>query len=1099
MLRKIAAAALLPIACAQVFAQHPQLVLQTGHPGGPSTIAFSSDGRLIASSGSDETIQLWETSTGRGLRTLRAFDRSVATFAMDGKTVWAVSGTALKEWDIATGRELRSLQFANPSNTFGSAFAPGKRMYATGGDDTIVRLWDTGTGRLIRALPSRPMKIYSLAFSGDGKTLVAGGYDATLRLWDAETGTPRPVVVRSGIVSWIALDPQATVIAGGAVLDRTIRLWDAKTGALARTLAAHTGEVSYAIFSPDGKRLASLANDKTIRIWNPATGELLRALKGESPMTFSADGSLLAVRTDGDITLLNASTGVPVRTLRGRTEAAARIAFSPDGKMLAYSNRGRQRTVKLWNISSGREHSTMKGEQAAVGSESVAFSPDSRSIVSGETFTTAKIWDAETGAEKVTVGERSPTGNPAGELSHSIVYTADGQYLISVDSTGRVTFWNAATGKALGRFDSSRAEFNAIAVSADGRALATAGYGKGTLSKGGIALWDIATGRIRATLPHPGVIETVAFSSDGGKLASGGEDGTIRLWNVATGAAARVIKASKQEIRAVAFTPDGSKLVSGGRDAMVRVFDVGTGVGLHAMPTGSDGVFSIAVSADGRIAASGDFDAGVKLWDIATGRELARVIAVDERDWLVITPDGLFDGSPGAWNLVMWRFGANTFDVLPAEAFFNEFFHPGLLTDLLEGRRPVASRDIAARDRRQAQLRISTSAGAVMKTREIALGIEVQKAEAGAQDVRLFRNGSLVSVWHGDVLKGARSVRLETRVTVVAGENRFTAYAFNRDNVKSTDVSLTVTGDASLKRPGNSWLLAIGVDQYANEDFNLKYAAADALFFASGWKYEHEMLRRYEKVEALFMSDKDATKQGILRDLSAFAKRAQPEDTLALYFAGHGIAHQSQFYLVPHDLGYEGAIESLDEAGLRRILSHSISDRELEQALEKVDAGRILLVIDACNSGQALEAAEKRRGPMNSRGLAQLAYEKGMYVLTAAQSHQAALEVSRLGHGLLTYALVEEGLRKRLADVRPRDREIRVAELFDYATERVPHIQRDTMREGARGLKVQQIAFVPGEEKISDPDKRSLQRPRLFYRRELEDQPLVIARTAVGP
>ena len=585
-----------------------------------------------------------------------------------------MSGTALKEWDITTGQELRSLQFANPGNTFGSAFGPGKRIYATGGDDTIVRLWDTNTGRMLKALPSSPMKIYGLAFSDDGKTLVAGGYDATLRLWDAASGAPRSVVVRSGIVSWVALHPAATSIAAGAVLDKKIRLWDAKTGALLRTLAGHTDAVKYAIFSPDGNKLASLANDKTVRIWHPATGELLRDLKGESPITFNADGSLLAVRTEGDITLLDTVTGVAVRTLRSRTEAAAKIAFSPDGKMLAYSNRGRQRTVQLWNISSGREHSTLRGEQAAVSSESVAFSPDSRSIVSGATFTTAKIWDAQSGVEKVTIGERSTTGSPTSELGNPIIYAPDGQFLISVASTGWVTLWNALTGKSLGKFSASRAEFNAIAVSPDGRSLATAGYGKGTLSQGGVALWDMGTGRIRTTLSHPGVIETVAFSPDGGKLASSGADGTIRLWNVVTGTPVRVIKASTEEIRAVAFTPDGSKLVSGGRDAMIRVFDAVTGAQLHALPTGSYGVFSLAVSTDGRLAASGDFDAGVKLWDLATGRELARVLAIDERDWLVITPDGLFDGSPGAWPLVMWRFGTNTFDVLPAGSVLQRVF-----------------------------------------------------------------------------------------------------------------------------------------------------------------------------------------------------------------------------------------------------------------------------------------------------------------------------------------------------------------------------------------------------------------------------------------
>jgi uncharacterized caspase-like protein len=115
-----------------------------------------------------------------------------------------------------------------------------------------------------------------------------------------------------------------------------------------------------------------------------------------------------------------------------------------------------------------------------------------------------------------------------------------------------------------------------------------------------------------------------------------------------------------------------------------------------------------------------------------------------------------------------------------------------------------------------------------------------------------------------------------------------------------------------------------------------------------------------------------------------------------------------------------------------------VSDRELERAFERVDAAELVFVIDACNSGQVLEAEEKRLGPMNSKGLAQLAYEKGMYVLTAAQSFQAAQEVSKLGHGLLTYVLLEEGLKRAAADSEPRDQVIDLREWLDYATRCIP-------------------------------------------------------------
>src|SRR5262249_54179933 len=139
------------------------------------------------------------------------------------------------------------------------------------------------------------------------------------------------------------------------------------------------------------------------------------------------------------------------------------------------------------------------------------------------------------------------------------------------------------------------------------------------------------------------------------------------------------------------------------------------------------------------------------------------------------------------------------------------------------------------------------------------------------------------------------------------------------------------------------------------------------------------------------------------------------------------------------------------------------SDLDLELAFEHIDASDLLMVIDACNSGQALESEERRRGPMNSKGLAQLAYEKGLYILTAAQGYQAAIEAAELGHGFLTYALVEEGLKEAAADREPADGRILIREWVDYAVARVPEMQASAL-EGDRGLK---IVYVPGDERVS--------------------------------
>ncbi|MFS8085296.1 MAG: caspase family protein, partial [Acidobacteriota bacterium] len=626
----------------------------------------------------------------------------------------------------------------------------------------------------------------------------------------------------------------------------------------------------------------------------------------------------------------------------------------------------------------------------------------------------------------------------------SVAFSSDGAVVAGGVFGGDVTLWDTTSGdelKTIAGF--ANGENASVAFSPDGRLLAR-GLDKET------TLWDTTLWqKVRTLTGDSGAIQSVTFSAKSDLVASVSSDKTIRIWNAGSGQEIRTLRHST-EVLSAAFSPDGKTLAVGCSDGSIKFWEVASGHELATLKGHSYEVNSVAFSPDGNTLVSGSLDATVKLWDVRSASNLASLIVLDEDDWLVVTPDGLFDGSTAAWHQVLWRFSTALYDFAPVEAFFNDFYYPGLLSDFLAGKRPKAPPDISQKDRRQPQLKLGIpdlQSGATFTSRMVRVKVDITQAPAGARDVRLFRNGSLVKFWRGDALRGQRSVSLETTIPIVSGENKLTVYAFNHDNIKSSDSTVTITGAESLRRNGVGYVLAVGVNEYANAQYNLKYAVADAQDFGEELKRQQTKLNNYERVEVILLTDREATKANILKSLADLSAKIQPEDALVIFFAGHGTAQQNRFYLIPRDLGYTGSRTQLDRAGLQGILAHSISDEEIERAVEGIDAGQMVLVIDACNSGQALEAEEKRRGPMNSKGLAQLAYEKGMYILTAAQSYQAAQEASRLGHGYLTYALVEEGLKTNAADKEPKDGQVLLREWLDFATERVPQMQQDILEE----------------------------------------------------
>lgn len=882
-----------------------------------------------------------------------------------------------------------------------------------------------------------------------------------------------------------------------------IKLWNAGTGVMISTLQGHTGSVTSTVFSKDGALLFSASQDKTIRVWDVQTGKTIRTIAGATaPLTalsLTPDGNTIAAGSWTGIMLWNSGTGKWARTLEGRLSFVRSAAFSPDGKTLACATGN---NIKVWDNRSGALIHTLIGHSSVI--NALAFSPDGKKIASAGADKIVKIWD---------VARHKSIRDLTGHISNvtAVAFSPDGRFVASGSVDKTIRLCDADTGKLVRIFEGHVTLISALAFAPDGKTFATGSYDNS------IRIWDVAGGKTLFTLTgHISEVTGVAFNSTGTMLASSSRDKSVRLWDTQSGKFIRTLEGNTSDVFAVAFSPVGNLVVSGGFDKTLRLWDPQTGKLVRTFEGHSGPVSAVSFSLDGKFIVSGSEDASAKIWSPDQSQALSTLVSFNEgEDWLVVTPEGLFDGSPEAWRSILWRFAANTFDVAPVEAFFNEFYYPGVLADVLAGKKPRSVQNIAQVDRRQPAVKldlIDSPVGAKgISSRKIRVRVQISEAPAdatrrsgsGARDVRLFRNGALIKAWRGDVLNSQPSVTLEETISIVAGPNDLTAYAFNKDNIKSADATLRLNGSDSLKRKGVAYVVIVGVDEYENPQYNLKYAVADAQTFGETFRAAQNKLGTFAKFEVISLFNKDATRANVLSALNRLSgntdgasggpavlnriKPAEPEDAVVIYFAGHGTAQKARFYLIPHDLGYTGPFDALDSAGLSTMLAHSISDRELEQALEHIDASGLLLVIDACNSGQALESEEKRRGPMNSKGLAQLAYEKGIYVLTAAQGYQAALEAVELGHGFLTYALVEDGLRNGAAD-RDKDQTILIREWLDYAVDRVPEMQTAALA-GPRGLK---IVFAPGEERISDPTQRNVQRPRVFYRREVEPQPLIV-------
>lgn len=539
-----------------------------------TSVAFSSDGRLLAYGSFDQTARLLELPSGRELHVLRGHNDLVFVggFSSDGRQLVTASwDKTVRVWDVTEGTTRHILE-GHDDVVYCAQFSPDDRWVATGGKDGTVRLWDAATGRFLRsAARYDDGSVMSIAWSHDGRWLAfAGG---------------------SGLLA-------VTRPAGVCLLDLA-------TGSV-RTLHGHTATIPTIAFSSDSHFIATASWDGTACIADVTSADDLRPVFRQETVgplfgaAFSPDGTTLAlagaIQGGASSSIVDLRTGRVIRSLEGHSQPVRAVAFSRDGVCLATASF--DGTAKLWSIPADADHASLESHEQAVWA--VAASPDGRLVATGSADQTAKVWDASDQRLLATIRVGFPIV--------SLAFTADGARLITNGPENSARVWRIAASRQNYRDDSRMVrQIRHEAGIRPGGAPQQCNNNTHTTPSLDLILRG-----------HAGVVLAVAADPLGRWFATGAKDGSVRLWDAGDGSCTRTIDAHDDWVTSVNFSADGSRLVTASADRTAAIWSAETGRRLGVLSGHEAAVLRAVFSPDGALVATGSADHTARLWNVQT-------------------------------------------------------------------------------------------------------------------------------------------------------------------------------------------------------------------------------------------------------------------------------------------------------------------------------------------------------------------------------------------------------------------------------------------------------------------------------------------------
>lgn len=535
-------------------------------------LSFSSDGHSLATGSWDGTIKLWDLESGvllwSGWHT-----RSINCVACSpNANLLASSGNdrAIRLWNSWSGENIQTLMHDHP--VYALAWSPNGRLLAGGDFAGNIHVWELQPG-----LPARRVQVFAahtnwvdgLAFAPDGKTLASASWDGVVKLW--ELSSAHLLYTLSGHtdrVNRVAWSPDGRLLASCSY-DKVIWIWDVEQSSYRTALRGHSAAVYAIAFTPDGTSLLSSSEDGTLRVWDVVSGQCIHVMQGYAVSCYDIDWSpdgtqLVSVSTDGAVTICDLSGRTPPRMLRGHKWIVFGVSWSPDGRRIVSS--GWDSVLRLWDPLSGACTQIIRDpDYPDLAFESVAWHPDGKLLACGTDKHGVQVWDVDARRR------RWVAHGPHSVLIDDVAWSPDGAHLATTSDEGSVYLWDALDGTLLQSLPGHHGRVVSIAWSPDGRRLASCGGREGA---GELFVWDMQHGeRLCALEGHPGVVYAVSWGP-GDLLVSGCSDGILRWWNTQSGECTQTRDAHQGTIQSLRTSPDAQRLASCGDDGAIKIWDL---------------------------------------------------------------------------------------------------------------------------------------------------------------------------------------------------------------------------------------------------------------------------------------------------------------------------------------------------------------------------------------------------------------------------------------------------------------------------------------------------------------------------------------------